>query len=65
MGSSVFLRSMNSAITSFHFPLRQQRRFGGRFYNELPQPVADSIDDFEIDYDVIEGATDKELKEFF
>ena len=41
------------------------KEFGGRFYKELPQLVADSIDDFELDYDVIDGATDKELKEFF
>jgi hypothetical protein len=41
------------------------REFGGRFYNELPQLAADSFDDFEIDYDVIEGATDKELKDLF
>ena len=41
------------------------KEFGGRFYKELPQAVADLIDDFEIDYDLIEGATDKELKEFF
>jgi Protein of unknown function DUF262 len=41
------------------------KQFGGRFYNELPQTVADAIDDFEIEYDLIEGATDEELKEFF
>jgi hypothetical protein len=41
------------------------KQFGGRFYSELPQTFADKIDDFEIDYDLIEGATDKELKEFF
>ena len=41
------------------------KRFGGPLYRELPQKVADSLDDFEIEYDVIEGATDEELKEFF
>jgi hypothetical protein len=41
------------------------KEFGGRLYNELPQESADKIDDFEIEYDLIEGATDKELKEFF
>src|SRR5216683_5234633 len=40
-------------------------KFGGSFYQDLPQKVADSFDDFEIEYDVIEGATDEELKEFF
>jgi hypothetical protein len=41
------------------------KEFGGRLYNELPQRRADAFDDFEIEYDEIEGATDKELKEFF
>lgn len=41
------------------------KQFGGSFYNELPQVVADAIDDFEIEYDLIEGASDEELKEFF
>jgi hypothetical protein len=39
--------------------------FGGQFYRDLPRRVSDSFDDFEIEYDVIEGATDQELKEFF
>jgi hypothetical protein len=41
------------------------KEFGGRLYKELPRKVADSLDDFEIEYDLIEEATDKELKEFF
>lgn len=41
------------------------KRSGGSLYRELPQKVADSLDDFEIEYDVIEEATDEELKEFF
>jgi hypothetical protein len=39
--------------------------FGGEFYSELKRPVADAFDDFDIEYDVIEDATDEELKEFF
>lgn len=39
--------------------------FGGRYYRELPRKVADALEDFEVEYDVIEGATDEELKEFF
>jgi hypothetical protein len=39
--------------------------FGGRYYRELPRKVSDPFDDFEIEYDVIEGASDEELKEFF
>lgn len=41
------------------------KHFGGRFYRDLPRKIADSFDDFEIAYDVISGATDEELKEFF
>ncbi len=41
------------------------REFGGPFYTDLLRKVSDSFDDFEIEYDVIEGATDQELKEFF
>jgi hypothetical protein len=41
------------------------KRFGGRFYRDLSRKLADSFDDFEIAYDVISGATDAELKEFF
>ncbi len=39
--------------------------FGGPTYGDLPQKVADAFDDFEIEYDVIEDASDKDLKEFF
>jgi len=41
------------------------RHFGGRFYRDLPRKVSDPFDDFEIEYDLIEEATDQELKEFF
>ena len=41
------------------------KRFGGPLYSNLEQKVADSFDDFEIEYDVIEDATDEELKDFF
>jgi hypothetical protein len=48
-------------------PLSQEsaKQFGGRLYNDLPQAVADKFDDFEIEYDVIEDATEEELKDFF
>lgn len=42
-----------------------QARFGGKYYRDLSRKISDSFDDFEIEYDVIEGATDEELKEFF
>jgi hypothetical protein len=39
--------------------------FGGRFYKDLPSRLSDAFDDFEIDYDEIEDATEQELKTFF
>jgi len=39
--------------------------FGGPLYRNLRRKVAESFDDFEIEYDIIEDATDEELKEFF
>ena len=59
-----------SAIFEFcsnELPLSPEsvERFGGLFYRDLSQKVADSLDDFEIEYDVIEDATDEELKDFF
>lgn len=59
-----------TAILEFfsnQLPLRPDAasEFGGRYYRELPRRVSDPFDDFEIEYDVIEGATDQELKEFF
>ncbi len=42
-----------------------EKQFGGRLYRELPRRISDSFDDFEISYDIISGATDEELKEFF
>jgi hypothetical protein len=41
------------------------KEFGGRVYSELPQKTADAFDDFELEFDVIEDASDKELKDFF
>jgi Protein of unknown function DUF262 len=41
------------------------KEFEGRLYKDLPRRVADSLDDFEIEYDLIEDASDKELKDFF
>jgi len=39
--------------------------FGGKCYSELPQAQQYSFDDFEIEYDIIEDAPEKEIKEFF
>jgi hypothetical protein len=38
---------------------------GGTNYQSLPRKVQESFDDFEIEYDVIEEATDEELKDCF
>ena len=50
---------MLSHLSHFWGPLR------GPYYRDLPRKVAESFDDFEIEYDIIEDATDEELKEFF
>lgn len=41
------------------------KEFGGQYYSKLPQTIAEAFDDFEIEYDLIENATDEELKDFF
>ena len=39
--------------------------FGGKTYSDLPDRVVDAYDDFEIEFDQIEDATDEEVKRFF
>jgi hypothetical protein len=39
--------------------------FGGPYYKDLRQKVADTFDDFEIEYDEIEDASEQDLKQFF
>ena len=39
--------------------------FGGPHYKDLRQRASDAFDDFEIEYDEIEDATEEELKQFF
>lgn len=41
------------------------KRFGGTYYKDLPDDLSDAFDDFEIDFDEIEDASDVEIKEFF
>jgi hypothetical protein len=41
------------------------KEFGGPQYKDLRQRVSDSFDDFEIEYDEIEDASEEELKQFF
>lgn len=41
------------------------KMFGGRTYTELPDRYSDLIDDYEIEYDEIEEATEEEVKQFF
>lgn len=41
------------------------RRYGGALYRDLKQPYSDAFDDFEIQFDEIEEAEERELKEFF
>jgi len=39
--------------------------FGGPYYKDLRTREADAFDDFEIEYDEIESASEEDLKEFF
>jgi hypothetical protein len=39
--------------------------YGSEYYKDLSDEVSDRFDDFEIDYDEIQDATDEELKDFF
>ena len=41
------------------------KQFGATFYKDLPDDASDAFDDFEIDFDEIEDASDVEIKEFF
>lgn len=48
-------------------PLSKQssEEFGGELYKSLPIGTSEAFDDFKIEYDEIEDATEEELKEFF
>ena len=41
------------------------KRIGAKHYKDLPDNVSDAFDDFEIEFDEIEDASDVEIKEFF
>jgi hypothetical protein len=41
------------------------KTFGGHYYKDLKQKLSDAFDDFEIEFDEIEGASEEELKQFF
>jgi hypothetical protein len=42
-----------------------EKEFGGPYYKDLKLRITDTFDDFEIEYDEIQGATEEELKDFF
>jgi hypothetical protein len=41
------------------------KRFGGKTYRDLPDTYADLIDDYKIEFDVIEDADEADVKELF
>ncbi len=49
------------------FPLADDsaREFGGTYYQDLPDKYTDVFDDYEIEFDEIEDASDEEVKQFF
>jgi len=44
---------------------KSAKEFGAQYYKDLPAGISDSFDDFEIEYDEITDASEKELKQFF
>lgn len=46
-------------------PSEAKSLYGGTTYDDLSEKYSDAFDDFEIDIDEIEEATDEEIKEFF
>lgn len=46
-------------------PHESVTKFGGPYYKDLKSKYSDAFDDFEVDYDEIEDATEEELKQFF
>lgn len=41
------------------------KQFGDRYYRGLRDKISDAFDDYEIEFDEIEDATDEEVKQFF
>ena len=55
------------AFFSNHLPLSppSAAKFGAKYYEDLPDLLSDQFDDFEIEYDAIEDATDEEVRDLF
>ena len=62
MDSSGSMLFGSSSLKRASLSAEAAKQFGGRYYRELPRAIADSFDDFEINFDVISGATDAELE---
>lgn len=59
-----------AAIYSFldgelQLPASSEVEYGGRTYSDLSETYSDAFDDFEIDIDEIEDASDDEIRDFF
>jgi hypothetical protein len=59
-------------VTIFEFfenalplPPDTAKEFGGAYYENLPDKVTDRFDDYEIEFDEIENASEEEIKGFF
>lgn len=42
-----------------------EQLFGGKYFSKLPESIADHFEDYEIEFDEIEDASDKEISDFF
>jgi Protein of unknown function DUF262 len=50
---------------SLELSAKAREEFGGPLYKDLTDSASDAFDDFEIEYDEIEDASDKDIKDFF
>ncbi|MCK4605885.1 MAG: DUF262 domain-containing protein [candidate division Zixibacteria bacterium] len=50
---------------NLELPQASGKLFGGATYDSLPDTIQDRFDDYEIQYDQIDDASDEEVKEFF
>lgn len=49
----------------FELPDTTAKEYGGKHYSDLPDDISDEFDDYEIEIEEIEDATDEELEELF
>lgn len=46
-------------------PLPKQSEFAGKKYQQLPEPIQEKFDDYQLDFTVLEDCSDEEVREMF